>query len=179
MQSLVSNKIWCVVDDSVNVWWNALCESSSNLSSLKSRQISFWWVKLYHFWKFLWCHPHLLHCTCIICNLMTVLWTINFQVRCFYCDGGLGKWEPGDAPWSEHARWFPSCGYVLLVKGQEFVDNCEPRPANVQRTVSAFPQLNDIVVYRHDNKSRYFGTGHWVVHDVFVITLHDRPVSPS
>ncbi|XP_061378531.1 baculoviral IAP repeat-containing protein 7-B [Danaus plexippus] len=56
---------------------------------------------------------------------------IDDQVRCFYCDGGLGKWESGDAPWSEHARWFPHCGYVLLVKGREFVDSCRrerPRP---------------------------------------------------
>ncbi|XP_063891536.1 baculoviral IAP repeat-containing protein 3 [Helicoverpa armigera] len=57
------------------------------------------------------------------------------QVRCFYCDGGLGKWEAGDTPWSEHAHWFPHCGYVLLVKGQEYVDNCKNR-TSVQRTVS-------------------------------------------
>ncbi|XP_072932737.1 death-associated inhibitor of apoptosis 2-like isoform X2 [Epargyreus clarus] len=52
---------------------------------------------------------------------------VDDQVRCFYCDGGLGKWEAGDAPWSEHAHWFPHCGYVLLVKGQEFVDSCKER----------------------------------------------------
>ncbi|CAH2047213.1 unnamed protein product, partial [Iphiclides podalirius] len=61
---------------------------------------------------------------------------VDDQVRCFYCDGGLGKWEAGDAPWSEHAHWFPHCGYVLLVKGQEFVDSCRNR-TSVQRTVSA------------------------------------------
>ncbi|XP_026749078.2 baculoviral IAP repeat-containing protein 7 [Galleria mellonella] len=58
------------------------------------------------------------------------------QVRCFYCDGGLGKWEAGDAPWSEHAHWFPHCGYVLLLKGQDFVDSCRNR-TSVQRTFSA------------------------------------------
>lgn len=46
---------------------------------------------------------------------------MNDQVRCFYCDGGLRHWEPGDDPWIEHARWFPLCGYVRLVKGDEFV----------------------------------------------------------
>ncbi|CAG5028184.1 unnamed protein product [Parnassius apollo] len=61
---------------------------------------------------------------------------IEDQVRCFYCDGGLGKWEAGDTPWTEHALWFPHCGYVLLVKGQEFVDSCRSR-TSVQRTVSA------------------------------------------
>ncbi|XP_053604902.1 death-associated inhibitor of apoptosis 2 [Plodia interpunctella] len=58
------------------------------------------------------------------------------QVRCFYCDGGLGLWEAGDAPWSEHANWFPHCGYVLLIKGQEYVDQCRSR-SSVQRTFSA------------------------------------------
>ncbi|XP_063381407.1 baculoviral IAP repeat-containing protein 7-B [Cydia fagiglandana] len=43
------------------------------------------------------------------------------QVCCFYCDGGLGKWEASDEPWAEHARWFPSCGFVQLVKGADFV----------------------------------------------------------
>ncbi|CAH2241777.1 jg16339 [Pararge aegeria aegeria] len=58
------------------------------------------------------------------------------QVRCFYCDGGLGKWKAGDAPWSEHAHWFPHCGYVLLIKGQNFIDTCRNR-TSVQRTFSA------------------------------------------
>ncbi|CAG2120315.1 unnamed protein product, partial [Medioppia subpectinata] len=25
--------------------------------------------------------------------------------KCFYCDGGLSNWEPGDEPWTEHAKW--------------------------------------------------------------------------
>ncbi|XP_047530918.1 baculoviral IAP repeat-containing protein 7-B-like isoform X1 [Vanessa atalanta] len=60
---------------------------------------------------------------------------IDDQVRCFYCDGGLGKWEAGDAPWSEHAHWFPHCGYVRLVRGQDFVDACRTRA--VPRSFSA------------------------------------------
>ncbi|KAL1131911.1 hypothetical protein AAG570_011522 [Ranatra chinensis] len=44
------------------------------------------------------------------------------QVRCFHCDGGLKRWEKSDIPWQEHARWFPNCGFLLLVKGQQFVD---------------------------------------------------------
>lgn len=44
------------------------------------------------------------------------------QVRCFHCDGGLLKWTAGDEPWSEHARWFPECHFVLLVKGEQFIE---------------------------------------------------------
>ncbi|XP_063981768.1 baculoviral IAP repeat-containing protein 7 [Diachasmimorpha longicaudata] len=46
------------------------------------------------------------------------------QVRCFHCDGGLHNWETDDDPWTEHARWFPKCGYVAMVRGQEFIRHC-------------------------------------------------------
>ncbi|KAK3518487.1 hypothetical protein QTP70_001479 [Hemibagrus guttatus] len=29
------------------------------------------------------------------------------NVKCFFCDGSLRNWEPGDDPWQEHAKWFP------------------------------------------------------------------------
>ncbi|KAE8573733.1 Putative inhibitor of apoptosis 2 [Halyomorpha halys] len=62
------------------------------------------------------------------------------QVRCFHCDGGLRLWEREDDPWLEHARWFPHCGFLLLIKGQEFVD--EARAAGVQNSVG--PNYNDV-----------------------------------
>lgn len=46
------------------------------------------------------------------------------QVRCFHCDGGLRNWQPTDDVWVEHARWFSRCGFVNLVRGQEFVKYC-------------------------------------------------------
>ncbi|XP_045474277.1 baculoviral IAP repeat-containing protein 7-A [Harmonia axyridis] len=49
---------------------------------------------------------------------------INDQVRCFHCDGGLRHWDPEDDPWTEHARWFPLCSFVKIVKGQEFIVSC-------------------------------------------------------
>uniref|UniRef100_T1HSP8 RING-type domain-containing protein n=1 Tax=Rhodnius prolixus TaxID=13249 RepID=T1HSP8_RHOPR len=44
------------------------------------------------------------------------------KVRCFHCDGGLQLWEKDDVPWLEHAKWFSDCGFVLLTKGQEFIE---------------------------------------------------------
>ncbi|XP_062601966.1 baculoviral IAP repeat-containing protein 3-like [Saccostrea cucullata] len=41
--------------------------------------------------------------------------------RCFFCGGGLRNWEPGDDPWTEHARWFPKCAFLRQNKGDEFV----------------------------------------------------------
>jgi len=43
-------------------------------------------------------------------------------VRCFYCGVGLKGWKPEDVPAELHARWRPTCQYLRLVKGGEFVD---------------------------------------------------------
>lgn len=47
---------------------------------------------------------------------------IDDEVRCFYCDGGLRFWLKEDDPFFEHARYFPKCAYVQLVKGKTYVD---------------------------------------------------------
>jgi len=44
------------------------------------------------------------------------------QMLCFCCSQGLKDWEDEDEPWTEHARWSPTCSYVLLSKGKSFVD---------------------------------------------------------
>ncbi|XP_023598750.1 LOW QUALITY PROTEIN: baculoviral IAP repeat-containing protein 7 [Trichechus manatus latirostris] len=43
------------------------------------------------------------------------------KVRCFFCCGGLQSWERGDDPWTEHAKWFPRCEFLLQSKGTGFV----------------------------------------------------------
>ncbi|OWF36077.1 baculoviral IAP repeat-containing protein 3-like [Mizuhopecten yessoensis] len=49
------------------------------------------------------------------------------NVKCFYCDGGLKNWEPGDNPWEEHARWFPKCPFVRSVKGEAYIQSVQDR----------------------------------------------------
>uniref|UniRef100_A0A8C8ZYG7 RING-type E3 ubiquitin transferase n=1 Tax=Prolemur simus TaxID=1328070 RepID=A0A8C8ZYG7_PROSS len=43
------------------------------------------------------------------------------KVRCFCCCGGLQSWKQGDDPWTEHAKWFPRCPFLLQSKGRDFV----------------------------------------------------------
>ncbi|KAM9635891.1 LOW QUALITY PROTEIN: baculoviral IAP repeat-containing protein 7-like [Trichechus inunguis] len=43
------------------------------------------------------------------------------KVRCFFCCGGLQSWERGDDPWTEYAKWFPRCEFLLQSKGTGFV----------------------------------------------------------
>lgn len=45
------------------------------------------------------------------------------QTVCYYCGGGLKHWEPDDDPWEQHAKWFSKCCYLLMVKGQEYINN--------------------------------------------------------
>lgn len=44
------------------------------------------------------------------------------ETICYYCGGGLKDWIDTDGPWEEHARWFGRCPYVIINKGQCFVD---------------------------------------------------------
>ncbi|XP_069363484.1 death-associated inhibitor of apoptosis 1-like [Maniola hyperantus] len=48
---------------------------------------------------------------------------INDNVICYFCGGKLKDWSREDLPWSEHARWFQFCPYVLLMKGKEYVQS--------------------------------------------------------
>ncbi|XP_077974045.1 baculoviral IAP repeat-containing protein 7-like [Styela clava] len=63
------------------------------------------------------------------------------RVKCWYCNGGLQNWEYEDSPIVEHAKWFPSCEYVLRIKGPTFVENIVAefpdidRPAPIIRTM--------------------------------------------
>ncbi|XP_052238123.1 putative inhibitor of apoptosis isoform X1 [Dreissena polymorpha] len=47
---------------------------------------------------------------------------VDDHCRCFACDGGLRKWEPGDDPWIEHCRWFPACPFAREIKGDGFIN---------------------------------------------------------
>ena len=40
---------------------------------------------------------------------------------CFHCQGGLQNWEPNDDPWEEHAKHFPLCEFLNLIKSRGYV----------------------------------------------------------
>ncbi|XP_015599785.1 death-associated inhibitor of apoptosis 1 isoform X2 [Cephus cinctus] len=45
------------------------------------------------------------------------------QTLCYHCGRGLKDWEPEDNPWEQHAKWFSKCYYLLLVKGQDYINS--------------------------------------------------------
>ena len=62
------------------------------------------------------------------------------NVRCFYCDGGLKNWKPSDEPWSEHARWFPRCPFLLTHKNPA----ASPIRASLTAAAAAAPASLDV-----------------------------------
>ncbi|KAK3578081.1 hypothetical protein CHS0354_006734 [Potamilus streckersoni] len=52
---------------------------------------------------------------------------VGDSVKCYYCGGGLRYWEPGDEPWTEHAKWYPSCPHIALNKGPKFVEEVQAK----------------------------------------------------
>lgn len=43
------------------------------------------------------------------------------HTKCFHCGGSLHRWEPRDDPWTEHARVYPNCEYLIASKGSAFI----------------------------------------------------------
>ncbi|XP_028308792.1 baculoviral IAP repeat-containing protein 7 [Gouania willdenowi] len=68
------------------------------------------------------------------------------NVKCFFCDGGLRNWEPGDDPWQEHAKWFPRCEFLIQSRGQEYISNIQDAHFHLGQTVggSQTPTSRDI-----------------------------------
>ncbi|XP_049611352.1 baculoviral IAP repeat-containing protein 7 [Syngnathus scovelli] len=75
------------------------------------------------------------------------------NVKCFYCDGGLRNWEPGDDPWQEHAKWFPRCEFLIQSRGQEYISNIQ----------DAHFHLGDTVGGSQTSTGREIGSRHDVV----------------
>ncbi|XP_065340488.1 baculoviral IAP repeat-containing protein 7-B-like [Cloeon dipterum] len=44
------------------------------------------------------------------------------SVICFHCNLGLKHWDPNDDPFVEHFRWNSKCQFLLMSKGQPYID---------------------------------------------------------
>eukprot|EP00105_Crassostrea_gigas_P044871 XP_019929019.1 PREDICTED: baculoviral IAP repeat-containing protein 7-B [Crassostrea gigas] len=73
--------------------------------------------------------------------------------KCFSCGIGLGKWEPEDNPWVEHARWSQECPFILQMKGQAFIDLVQEAVRKADMTNSHLNDENDSSDKRSHNNS--------------------------
>lgn len=73
------------------------------------------------------------------------------RVICYFCDGRLKDWGIEDHPWSEHARWFPSCPYVLLVKGETYLQSDSKDVCGASKVSEQFVNNNIISSFADRN----------------------------
>lgn len=67
---------------------------------------------------------------------------INKTVTCFYCNGSLQNWSPDDNTITEHARWFPHCGYAKQMCGEDLYRRIQESKLNHQGKRIKFCSIN-------------------------------------
>nr|CAB3225610.1 ZF(RING)-14 zinc finger protein [Phallusia mammillata] len=60
---------------------------------------------------------------------------VRDRVKCYYCNGGLQNWRRNDDPWEEHAKWYPTCEYLLQNRGPEYIHSVVSRFPDLDRPV--------------------------------------------
>nr|CAB3225593.1 ZF(RING)-14 zinc finger protein [Phallusia mammillata] len=58
---------------------------------------------------------------------------VRDRVKCYYCNGGLQNWRRNDDPWEQHAKWYPTCEFVLQNKGPEYIHSVVARYPDIDR----------------------------------------------
>lgn len=48
---------------------------------------------------------------------------VEDKVKCFFCEKKLVKWRRTDDPWLEHIKHQPTCHFVLMNRGSDFVQD--------------------------------------------------------
>lgn len=66
-------------------------------------------------------------------------------VECFCCGLILHNWEKLDNPWIEHCRYNPKCNYVLLMKGNQFVQKILAKYCNTEHICTCENRSYDTV----------------------------------
>lgn len=55
-------------------------------------------------------------------------------MACFCCNQKLKDWEEDEDPWFEHVRWSPECSFVILSKGQKFIQKVTGNDPKIIKT---------------------------------------------
>lgn len=59
---------------------------------------------------------------------------IGDRVVCFSCGIGLRAWDDDDDPWEQHALYSKNCGYLRLLKGQNYEEEVKKKFADKTKT---------------------------------------------
>ncbi|OWF42752.1 baculoviral IAP repeat-containing protein 3-like [Mizuhopecten yessoensis] len=68
---------------------------------------------------------------------------VGDKVQCFWCGTVLKDWEPSDDPVLEHVRWSSSCSWMLIIKGENFIQGVLTSQSAETQTVIRQPEEDD------------------------------------
>jgi len=72
-------------------------------------------------------------------------------VFCYYCGGGVCQWSKEDDAWIEHAKHYPNCAYLVLIKSRSFIHNVQK---NAKERVTGQRKTNSVSVsFQRSNSS--------------------------
>lgn len=54
-------------------------------------------------------------------------------ILCYWCGNGFIKWLPEDDPFEEHAKHFPDCHLLHLIKGPEYINRFKGQKGKRQK----------------------------------------------
>ena len=66
-------------------------------------------------------------------------------VICYQCGIGLSQWTITDVPFEEHAKMYPKCYYLKLVKGPEYIKSIKSKRLPFQKAIEREP-LPDVEI---------------------------------
>ena len=60
------------------------------------------------------------------------------HLKCFSCGGLFQNWLPCDDPWLEHAKFYPTCPFLIKRKGLQYIRNVCYATPNIRRGSTKF-----------------------------------------
>ena len=79
---------------------------------------------------------------------------VSDQVKCFYCDGGLEKWQEKDDPWVVHAGRYNECQFIKLVMTDEIIKICQ-EIVELVRSISITISITNFFKKRKKKEEEY------------------------
>lgn len=77
---------------------------------------------------------------------------IEDGLLCFHCGVVMFAWRANEDPWIRHARCSPQCQYLILQKGQEYVNSIlelhgEYRTSSTESRINVCTLLNNDIMF--------------------------------
>lgn len=129
-----------------------------------SHNVQYIFISIIHFSLFFWqCYS--IHAQYIL-PLLSQIHTSCYKQRlfvlgkgdqtiCYFCGQGLKDWEEDDDPWIQHALWFPNCKFILLSKGNDFVQEVQSLRTGKLKPTS---EVISIVLLKGKYSSKVYST---------------------